>query len=372
VADPLARHVVDIDIYHTQRDKPAYCGGLFWHTDHYVSAATATHRTYSRYNLQGTKHHYGGGPSSEHNYATGLLYHHYLTGDADSKRAVIELADWVLRMDDGRLAAWSWLDDGPTGNASRTRDDDYHGPGRGAGNSLNVLLDAWDVARQRRHLDFAEKLVRRSIHPADDIGRLELLDVERRWSYTVFLVALARYLAMKSAEEEFDATYDYARASLLHYAAWMVEHERPTLDRPEQLQYVTESWAAQDLRKANVLRLAALIAPAEFASRVRTKADEISDSAWAALLSFPSVHVTRAIAIAAVEGTRDFYLRVMPPRMPAASASPDAFGEPVPFIPARKRLAAKLQSLAGLGDMAGTFLRRLTSAASGTIRSNRE
>src|SRR5207302_2260076 len=34
--DPLARHVIDIDIYHTQKDKSAYNGGLFWHTDHYL------------------------------------------------------------------------------------------------------------------------------------------------------------------------------------------------------------------------------------------------------------------------------------------------------------------------------------------------
>ena len=34
----LARHVVDIDIYHTTNDKSAYNHGLFWHTEHYVDA----------------------------------------------------------------------------------------------------------------------------------------------------------------------------------------------------------------------------------------------------------------------------------------------------------------------------------------------
>ena len=48
--EPLARHVVDIDLYHTTRDRPAYNGGLFWFTDHYLDAATSTHRTYSRAN----------------------------------------------------------------------------------------------------------------------------------------------------------------------------------------------------------------------------------------------------------------------------------------------------------------------------------
>ena len=49
----LARHVIDIDIYHTEEDRPSYNGGLFWHTDHYLDAGTATHRTYSKTNLEG-------------------------------------------------------------------------------------------------------------------------------------------------------------------------------------------------------------------------------------------------------------------------------------------------------------------------------
>jgi hypothetical protein len=358
VADPLARHIVDIDIYHTSRDKAAYCGGLFWHTDHYVTAATATHRTYSRYNLRGVSSGYGGGPSNEHNYATGLLYYHFVTGDPAAREAVIELADWVLRMDDGHLAPWSWLDDGPTGAASRTRDDDYHGPGRGAGNSLNVLLDAWELTRARRYLDFAEALLARCIHPSDDIAQRELLDVERRWSYTVFLVALTRYLAVKTAENQFDDRYQYARHSLLHYAQWMIEQERLTLDRPEQLQYVTETWAAQDLRKANVLRLAAAYAEPELAARCRTKGDELADSAWNALLSFPSVHVTRAIAITAIEGTRDYYLRhVVPP--PLATLARVDFGQPQTFVPARRRIKQKLLSVDGWAQIARRFSRQV-------------
>ena len=35
------------------------------------------------------------------------------------------------------------------------------------------------------------------------------------------------------------------------------DHERPTLNHPENLEYVTNTWAAQDFRKANVLRIAA-------------------------------------------------------------------------------------------------------------------
>ena len=71
----LAAHVTDIDLYHTTDDRAAYNGGYFWHTQHYVAAGTATHRSYSRLAVSS-----GGGPSSEHNYTTGLLLHHFLTG----------------------------------------------------------------------------------------------------------------------------------------------------------------------------------------------------------------------------------------------------------------------------------------------------
>ena len=80
--DDLARHVADIDIYHTREDKAAYNGGLFWHTQHYLDAGTSTHRTYPR----GAA---GGGPSAEHNYAAGLMLHYFLTGDPASREAAI-------------------------------------------------------------------------------------------------------------------------------------------------------------------------------------------------------------------------------------------------------------------------------------------
>src|SRR5262249_51138865 len=165
VAAPLARHVIDIDIYHTTRDKAAYSGGLFWHTDHYRDAATCTHRCYSVYNSFATSKPYGGGPSCEHNYTTGLLHYYYLTGDPLAHEAVLELADWVLRMDDGTRNILGVVDDRPTGLASATREPGYHGPGRGAGNSVNALLDAWLLTSQPHYLDYAETLIRRCIHP---------------------------------------------------------------------------------------------------------------------------------------------------------------------------------------------------------------
>src|SRR5205807_1709646 len=79
----LTSHVVDVDLYHTDDDKAAYNHGLFWHTAHYVDAGRSTHRSYPR--APGV---HGGGPSAEHNFATGLLLHYFLTGEPDSREAV--------------------------------------------------------------------------------------------------------------------------------------------------------------------------------------------------------------------------------------------------------------------------------------------
>ena len=48
MADELAQHVVDIDVYHTTKDKSAYNGGLFWHTYHYGDADTVDASNVSR------------------------------------------------------------------------------------------------------------------------------------------------------------------------------------------------------------------------------------------------------------------------------------------------------------------------------------
>ena len=141
-------------------DQAAYNGGLFWHTDHYRDAATSTHRCYSRANRGSAGRNYGGGPCNEHNYTTGLLHYYYLTGNPQARDTVLCLADWVIAMDDGRRTVLGLIDRGATGSASSTTEPDYHGPGRGCGNSVNALLDAWLLTCDRGYLDKAEQLIR--------------------------------------------------------------------------------------------------------------------------------------------------------------------------------------------------------------------
>jgi hypothetical protein len=345
--DPLARHVIDIDIYHTTEDKPAYNGGLFWHTDHYRDASTATHRAYARANSPANQP-YGGGPCNEHNYTTGLLYFHYLTGDPQARDAVLSLADWVIAMDDGRLHPLGVFDAGPTGFATSTSEPSYHGPGRGAGNSINALVDAWLLTDREHYLAYAELLIRRCVHPHDDVEALNLLDLERRWSYTVFLSALARYLALKIEHGQHDAMYAYGREALVHYAAWMVDRERPYFDQVERLEYPSATWAAQELRKANVLRMSAVHAVEPLRGRLLERGAELSERAWRDLGRFGTRLTLRPLTILLREGMCDCCFRsgASVPSLPVTMETCHAGREK--FQPQRARIRRRLGTVSGL------------------------
>ncbi|MGL4464694.1 MAG: hypothetical protein ACRC1K_21280, partial [Planctomycetia bacterium] len=283
LADPLARHVMDVDLYHTAADKPAYNGGLFWHTAHYRDAGLAGHRCYSAASRRPGEQSFGGGPSSEHNYTNGLLLYHRLTGDQAARDAVLQLADWVAAMDDGRRVWLGVVDDGPTGLASRTRDDDYHGPGRGPANSLRAYVDAWRLTRDDRWLRRADDLVRRVVRPDDDFSALELNDLERRWSYTVCLRVLGWMYDVLRAEQAVESSArrlrHWSAACLEHYAAFLL-HESPTLDRRSELEFPTETWAAQDFRKVVVMMQAERFLPVADARALRGRARALYDRAW--------------------------------------------------------------------------------------------
>ena len=353
--DALARHVVDIDIYHTVEDKAAYNGGLFWFTDHYLHAHASTHRTYSRFNRRSWRQSYGGGPSPEHNFTSGLMLHYCLTGNRDSRDAVISLADWVIAMDDGRRNLLGLVDGGPTGRASGP-DTPVKASGRAAGNSINALLDAWTLTAEPKYLDFAEALIRRCIHPGDDVGALDLLNVEENWSYTVFLKSLSTYLDRKAEAGQFDRMFEYAQASLVHYAQWMLEHERPYFDQVEKLEFPTETWAAQEFRKANVLRLAAPHVEEPLRTRLFDRGDQLADRAWHDLFRFVTRATARALAIVMIEGHLDCTLRSREIDPTPTVAPGGNFGEPVPFIPQRRRVKLAATRPAGMFGIVGRLL----------------
>jgi hypothetical protein len=148
----------------------------------------------------------------------------------------------------------------------------------------------------------AESLIRRCVHPRDDLARRDLGDVENRWMYTVFLQALGAYLdtGRNWADKEGSGQniWDYARKSLLHYADWMVENEFLYLSRPEKLEYPNETWAAQELRKTNVLLYAARYASGPGKrEQYLEKAQYFFREAIGRLLEFDTHSLTRPVAL---------------------------------------------------------------------------
>lgn len=337
----LAAHVIDIDVYHCDRDKPAYNRGLFWHTFHYVDADTGTHRSYPR-----AARVCGGGPSCEHNYTTGLMLAHFLTGDPRARQTAIDLAQWVIDIDDGTQTVFRFLDRGRTGLASSSGNPLYHGPGRGAGNSINALVDGHRLTGEDRFLAKAEELIRRCIHPADDIARHNLLDAERHWYYTVFLQALGKYLDNKTERGQLDFMYAYARESLLHYARWMAEHEYPYLDKPEILEYPTETWPAQDMRKSEVFKYAAKHAHGAERQRFLERAEFFFRSVTTTLAGMKTRTLCRPVVLLLSYGFMHGYFQQHPETTaPLPERIPD-FGRPQVFVPQKVRAKQRFKALA--------------------------
>ncbi|KAA1261009.1 hypothetical protein LF1_35510 [Rubripirellula obstinata] len=296
LARPLADHVMDIDIYHTDQDRAAYNGGMFWHTSHYRDAGTCTHRTFS-HSMTGDEHRVnGGGPSNEHNYTSGLLLYHHLTGCPRAAATVCSLADWVIAMDDGDRSPLAPLSDRATGYASSTSQSTFHGPGRGLANSINALMDAWTLTRSEHYLEKCEALIYRSIHPSQNFDEMELLNAELRWSYPVALQALLRFVQLVSSDR--DETTRYILAALHRYGAWMQSKEKHFLDRPDELEFPTETWAAQDLRKGTTMMMIARYQPeSESSDALYQDGKAFFDRALDQLFDSPTRSYTRPAAI---------------------------------------------------------------------------
>jgi hypothetical protein len=265
LADDLATHVKDIDIYHTKLDKNEYNGGLFWHTDHYLQAFTSSHRSYSKHQASDAyqDHAGGGGPGGQHCYTTGLYLHYCLTGSQSSRDAVFTLTNWITHIYEGSGTCLELLLAFKNRHVAGYKN---HFTGqypldRGIANYANALLDSFELTQQQDYLTRVQNILSNTIHPNEDISLRGLQDVEGTWFYTVFLQTLCRYLLVKESRQEFDQHFYYCRDCLLSFADWMLVNEYPYLEKPDILEYPNDTWTAQDLRKAHVLAAASYYSP---------------------------------------------------------------------------------------------------------------
>ncbi|WP_158971633.1 hypothetical protein [Paraglaciecola sp. L3A3] len=265
LADDLAKHVVDIDIYHTDQDKPEYNGGLFWHTDHYLQAYTSSHRSYSEHQPSDAyqDHAGGGGPGGQHCYTTGLCLHHMLTANEASKQAVLTLTNWITHVYEGSGTCLELLLAFKNRHVAGYKN---HFTGqypldRGTANYVIALLDSFELTQKHYYLEQAEHIFKNSFHPNEDINQRNLDDVENTWFYTVLLQAICKYLAIKESMQQLDDNFYYCRDSLLNFARWMLIYENPYLEKPDILEYPNDTWTAQDLRKVQIFAAAYYYSP---------------------------------------------------------------------------------------------------------------
>lgn len=151
--------------------------------------------------------------------------------------------------------------------------------------------------------------------------------------------------------------YAYARASLLHYARWMAAHEYLYLERPERLEYPTETWAAQDLRKGEVFGYAARHSGGEERARFLERSDYFFRAAAAMLAALPTHTLARPTALILSNCQMQAGLEDHAADSPEADLQGARFGTPEVFIPQKARAKRRLTALAlwtgGLGGLAG-------------------
>jgi len=365
----MADHAWDIDTYHTDQDKLLYNGGLFWHTYHYADAHTSTHRSYPKrlrvsqsfeggqdlaeLGATGEKlarnYAIGGGPAASQNYSTGWMLAYWLTGEDRYRTAALNAAEYVLRIEDGRNTPFKWLCRGDTGY-STCSSEGYYGPGRASANSTHALLTGHELTGEERFLKRAAFLMRRTVHPAQDLEALDLLNAELRWFYTMYLQSLGRFVDYKDLLGQRDEDFEYGVAVLLHYTDWMVKHERPTLDAADQLQYPTETWAAQDMRKWHVLEHAAQYqCDPEKRQQLYQKADFFFNDVCDSLSKFETRSLCRPVVLMLNFGwQRDWFLAHRD-QLRLSNVIDREFGKPQRFLPQRQIAIRRFKRLIVLG-----------------------
>jgi hypothetical protein len=208
------------------------------------------------------------------------------------------------------------------------------------------------VSRDEVFLRKADALIRRTIHPHDDLSAMDLSNAELRWYYTIFLQSLGRYLDARSELGRQDEAFEYARRSLLTYADWAARHETPFLERAETLEFPNETWAAQDMRKCELLQIAAKYAAEPQRTSWLERARYFYGSSLDQLSSFETRTLCRPVTLLLSNGyTRAFFESSFPTFHPNPNLLDVDVGSPLGFVPQKTRARRRLLRTLALGTV---------------------
>lgn len=115
----------------------------------------------------------------------------------------------------------------------------------------------------------------------------------------------------------------------------MAEHEYPYLDRPEKLEFPTETWAAQDIRKSDILYFAAMHADAVERERLLERARFFHRHSIETIAAMPTRVFARPVIVLLTSGFMDAWVASQPTLPGYPIAHLDDVGRPKVFVPQR-------------------------------------
>jgi hypothetical protein len=172
------------------------------------------------------------------------------------------------------------------------------------------------------------------------------MDHERRWSYTVFLQSLGKYLDLKGDFGEQDFMFHYARESLIHYARWMLENEIPFRQCLDRVEYPTETWIVHDLRKSNVFELAAKYGKMEYRKRFLQRAEFYFQRCFSDLEEFETKTFTRPLVMMMNYGNMHSFFQNYPTTWEESKSHNFNFGQPQMFRPQQSEAFSRAKMIA--------------------------
>ena len=130
---------------------------------------------------------------------------------------------------------------------------------------------------------------------------------------------------------------------------WMAEHEHPYLEKPEKLEFPTETWPAQDIRKSDVFTYAMLHASPADRARFTERGRFFHRYSVETLAARPTKALARPVVVLATSGFMQAWADGHADAAEPAVTVPVSFGPPAVFVPQRARAERRAHWIAAAG-----------------------